>query len=119
MAKIKVSELEGPKLAEWVARAQGWVLGNPFGTMTDAWLNETGNIILYEEDYRPDINGTQAMELVQKFKPMLIPLPDGDWYAEIEPGENNGKLGFGDTPAEVICRAVVASVYGEYVEEEE
>jgi len=129
MKQTPVSELEGPLLAEFVAMAQpdkefifskyGVALVNimttPYGEYRD------------EEDYRPDINGLQAMELVKKFNISFRTLTKYCSYkyeATVPlkiPEENAGVLNdivtnCGETPEIAICRAVVASVYGEYVE---
>lgn len=128
--KIKVSELEREKLAEWAARAQRWKKRDG-----SRWFNEPQNQWIYVdsnktfrcsvEGYRPDINGGQAMELMKKFNILAYPLFSGEYFAtpirsytyEEEPIYSDGQTG--ETPEIAICRAVVASVYGEYVEAEE
>jgi hypothetical protein len=110
--RIKVSELEGAALAYWTAKAQCW----------EERMSVNGVCYWYPESewvvsYRPDVNWRQAGELLEKFDVDCIrshvdPL---GWYGCV--GENS--MEEGDTPQKAICRAVVASVYGEEVEDRE
>jgi len=113
--KIKVSELKGEKLAEWVARAQGWSFDDyrseySFDGM-DGFGRAVDRFIPYK-DYRPDINGGQAMELAKKFT-LIINFEMGIVR------EPNSGIQYTDiiNIESAICRAVVASEYGEYVED--
>jgi len=119
MTKIKTSELKDEKLAYWAARAQGWELHGEFDgyMIPDSWCIKSKygflavEVIHSKEDYRPDINGGQAMELLEKFGERI---------------ESMLRFWFGISSEEFmargekkvwICRAVVASVHGEYVDD--
>lgn len=125
--KIKVSELEREQLAEWTARAQGWSLCLDERIAPNWWYwIDNDDFIAYDKDYRPDINGGQAMDLVKAFPecaPQYTshrPGAEKRWVSRFSyASERRVLMGFmvGDEPEIAICRAVVASVYGEYVED--
>ena len=114
---MKVSELTGEQLSYWVAKAQGWSLDTEHGD----WLYY-GSAIIGREFYRPHQDSAQAFELIEKFGIEVKPIQsrmDGSWYAHCKYYDNyrnNSRVG--STPQEAICRAVVASVYGEEVSDD-
>jgi len=121
--KIKVSELEGSLLAEFVARAQGWTCDSDpteLAMCIPVWnthvLRDDGiEKTVVMRSYRPDINGGQAMELVKEFDVDVNKLgSSNEWCARVYP--RKGMETISDTPEIAICRAVVASKFGEYVE---
>lgn len=134
---MKVAELEGPKLAEWAARAQLWHVepedGKPGGDLVvhppDGVPRSFG-----EFGYRPDLNWSQGGPVVDRL------IESGYW--QIEPWEGrewprantvnarnyagvvdsgveslgNNTMPRADFPAPTVlvaaCRALVFSVYG-------
>lgn len=121
--KKKVSELEGAELAEWVARAQGWELVTTSGYVAsiNIWVNDTeGDYIhLYEEpEYRPDLNWSQAGELIDRFGDNMD-FYENCVYLYPDKHKMTSVRTKGETRKIQICRAVVASKYGEWVGEED
>jgi len=124
MSKIKVSELEGEKLAEWAARAQRWTKTKGNSKLGEYEWYWNDRIPCFE--YRPDINGGQAMELVKRLNIAIVP-PELSGLEKWAAGSvrhyilPNGQVGdheLGETPEIAICRAAVASVFGEYVDDD-
>jgi len=120
---MKVSELKaGATLDSLVAMAQGW--DGPHKTNYTRQPNATYWIpkgeIREVENYTPSSGNAQTYELIEKFRIQLLPLADdgkytGEWEAAII---NAAGLitGYGySTPAEAICKAVIASVYGDVI----
>ena len=121
---MKVSELIGEQLSYWVAKAQGWKTQQGGYMAGLNWVNEPPYCVDENGDfksakYRPDQDSAQAFELIEKFGIEVKPIQsrmDGSWYAHCKYYDNyrnNSRVG--STPQEAICRAVVASVYGEEV----
>lgn len=80
------------------------------------WKMSNGHFI-HIDKYQPHINGGQAMELIEKFNIAASPYY-GKWKAwPVELGANG--IQEGESAKIAICRAVVASVFGEFVEVEE
>jgi len=122
MTKIKVSTLEGLLLAEFVARVRGWEKDTDTGDDAPQWfLPDSDSFMEYVEDYRPDINGGQAMELVEEFDVWLSSsildssTKELTHFASVAP-HTNGAIQEGSNKKIAICRAIVASKFGEYVE---
>ena len=112
MKKINISGLTDEQLDGWVARSQGWELIKP-QLNSATWYWDTLNKITPNRSYSmytPSTDWQQCGELIEKFKPVLHV---GNVYTRCEIGDANIVA---TTPQEAICRAVVASVYGEYVE---
>lgn len=106
--KLSVSTLEGEKLAEWAARAQGLELNKMNAWTKNGKKTKHG----YKWQYRPDINGGQAMELAKKFKIGISYNEETNtWFADALVFTED------DNPEPAICRAVVYSEYGEYVDD--
>jgi len=119
---MKVSELEGQALDYWTAKAQGWRKArhdNP-AIFCSIW---NGNRTPVKE-YTPSTNWQQAGELVDKYNLIIQPLLEKihiwgaskvyDWDMNDDPMYEWVQKG--PTPQIAICRAVVASVYGEEIE---
>ena len=106
---MKTSELVGPELDYWVAKAQGWL------EKTHGWLD---NELRFHNKHfwEPSTNWKQVGELVEKYHVSFSAQTTGNYMAWIKPGDNNI---ISETPQVSICRAVVASVYGENVGEED
>jgi hypothetical protein len=110
---MKVSELTGKELDKWVAMAQPsedkrfavtaglFTLGIPPQSYCDG------------DPYTPTTNWQQCGELIERFELIVWPSDDSEWSASVMPLSD--KDYFGSTPQEAICRAVVASVYGDTV----
>lgn len=117
--KIPISELEGDRLDKWVALARGWIVKvSQYNDYSYHYYSSEKDIpadSTLVKDYRPSINGWQAMALVKEFKLHLY--AGGIW--EACPDDNATVSGYGPTPEIAICRAVVAAKFGVYVEEEE
>lgn len=142
---MKVSELSGPLLREWVARANGWKIERD-GDHADAELicwGEQGEPFSFGEyGYCPDKNWAQGGPLVDKL------IATGNWqiepwdYEEIEPGSvlvtnyhidsqdfdaNDVPIGGHNMPRmdfvapdvlTGVCRATIANKYGDEVLDE-
>lgn len=106
--KKKVSELGGAELAEWVAKARGWSRVKPSDCF--GWNDDDGTLHLVP-NYRPDIHKNRCFELIEEYKPRLSA---GNVFTRCEIGDADIVA---ETPQLAICRAVVASVFGEYVGE--
>ena len=127
---MKVSELTGSELDYWTAKAQGlgeyknWEDGDYDGEYPCFLIDLDGYCWWYENEdgydpYRPSTDWQQAGELIEKFK-VKVWYSSGKWVAETYK-RNRVDItvwGVSSTPQEAICRAVVASVYGEEVEDE-
>ena len=111
---MKTSELTGKDLDYWVAKAQGWRLDC---TSNYHWVIGNGEHIS-RVSYTPSTNGGQCHELMQ--------LPSFEWAQYYSAGclDASYYLAYfgirveGPTLNIAICRAFVASVYGEEVSDE-
>lgn len=120
---MKVSELSGAELDYWVARAQGWTkekYPSLDGGEDDCWCwDGAPRITVF--GYCPHDNWMQCGPLIEKYKISLGYSSSFGWIAEIWQKQKIMR-GFdhieqcGESPAIAICRAVVASAYGEEVE---
>lgn len=122
---MKVSELEGEKLNEWVGRALGWV-DYPEDSIERGSVWHFGRDrapfgrILNKRDWDPSRNISQCWPLIDKYGLCVRPhvTVDGiitDWAAEwkFPMKERAGQVG--KTGLIAACRAIVMSVYGEEV----
>lgn len=124
--KIQVSELECERLDKWVALARGWIVKvSPYNDYSYHYYSSYKAIpadSILVKDYRPSINGWQALELVKEFGMDLFFRGSITWQALLvwrnKFGEDDVIEMTGPTPEIASCRAVVASKFGEYVEEE-
>jgi hypothetical protein len=121
---MKVSELTGSELDYWVAKAQGWEKKTFIRGGLVYWSNGVTSSINIES-YTPTTNWQQCGELIEKFK-LVISQNGDDWTAQVNKPRPPtakpysaksylGPIGYGSTPQEAICRAVVASVFGDTV----
>jgi hypothetical protein len=123
--RMKVSELEGKDLDYWVAKAQGWgkvVMPNKYESYWEGGINPR---VWY---YTPSTNGGQCFELLTIAD--LSPMREM-WFSsvsnkivwtsgyEVEYLQGSLKaITSGPTLNIAICRAFVASVYGDEVSDE-
>ena len=116
---MKINELTGEQLSYWVAKAQGWRPSNkPQGITTNVmfWVDTNSQEVAIVNNYRPDQDKTQAFELIEKFKLTVEPSNMDAWWAYYLKGDEL-EAQRGSTLEVAICRAVVASVYGEEVKD--
>ena len=125
--KKLVSELEGPELDYFVAKARGWELSErldasfPPAKIIFEWLRKDGQPHIKLLNYSPHSNSAQAMELVKEFDVWLssdkTEPSNRRKIASCSPHMNDA-IQYGPTPEVAICRAVCAAVFGEYVDGE-
>ena len=127
MTQIKVSDLTNTQLDEWVARARGWkLIKDELLPSLDKWntkltIGTSPEITKLCRSYSPTSNPAQWADLIEEFG--LSPQPhivenstitswacSRHWPCKVLHPMIGPSLG------QAICRAVVASVYGEYVE---
>lgn len=109
----KVADLTGPELDYFVAKARGWEeekIPHPKGGKCTGWRFD-GNNWIDVKDYTPHNNGAQWSELIEKFG-VGLRLWNRSWKAQVF----LSKQMEGSTAGIAVCRAVVASKFGEYVE---
>ena len=128
--KTKLADIPaGDILDALVALAQGWKLLSVEGNEMQIIISKTGATIDYlykghtclemlacgKEIYHPSTTVTvQWAELIEKFKCDVM-WEDGEWGSFVD----NDCMGInysGATPQEAICKAVVASVYGDEID---
>ena len=103
---MKTSELSGDELDFWTG-----VASRPDDHIApiESWY-ETVKFAM-KHGYSPTTNWQQCGELIEKHEVLLsYDVESFLWYAMVDRSVVNGA-----TPQEAICRAVVASVYGEEV----
>lgn len=111
---MKITDLSNEQINYWVAKAQGWKHSAGYWRY-DYETQKTGKEIVYK-NYHPSTNWQQAGELVEKFKLELWCLGD-NWKAGTVT-LTDGVVAKADTPRKAICMAVIASVYGDEVNDE-
>ncbi len=105
-----ITELTDEELDYWVAKAQGWELIN-YGS---CWKSEQFTHTITRVSYHPTSNWQQAGELIEKFDCSLEYYNSCNcWGATARSSD----MEVADTPQRAICLAVVASKYGEEVED--
>lgn len=118
---MKTSELTGDKLDYWVAKAQGWVHRVTTEHMAKRGFDEPFYWRIpskgFCSQYHPSANWQQCGELIEKFDIELVYHPRSSGFRSRS--GISGPFFHGSTPQEAICRAVVASVYGEEVNDEQ
>ena len=116
---MKTSALTGKKLDHWVSKARGWELHkNGYWKISQDGLVKKGPI----HNYTPSTNGGQCFKLMQT--PTFnwvqsLPVARVDIGKTFEAQFEGNKLesSYGPTLNIAICRAFVASVYGDEVDE--
>jgi hypothetical protein len=105
---MKVSELKGPLLDYWVARAEGKkarIDGDKCIVETEWEVDEySGTFIWYRPSFKWDIGGP----IIERERMLLVPRPDGGWSATTTSSDR----GWGDTALEAAMRCFVASRFG-------
>ena len=130
--KLYIKDMTDEQLNEWAARVQELEVKK--GSMGFLYLIERGKYHCGKttrqgDRYDPITSGQQAMDLVVAFKidhEFMSALSKSLWkvddvcgaYITDKDGEATA-AGFGETPNKAIIRAVIASVYGTFVEIEE
>ena len=124
---MKTSELTGKDLDYFVAKAQGW---NESDDTIKHWVRKDGFRVVRVKAYTPSTNGGQCFELLTTEN--LTPL---EYWCEEDNSATESPSNFmyvveyltcgvwkiveGSTLNIAICRAFVASVYGEEVPDEQ
>ena len=129
---MEVSELTGADLDYWVAKALGYKTSSKASGGEILYIDSTRDACVFKTttgkapcEYHEEIldysNWEQAGKLIEKYSiDVWLWIEDGTdieyWGAQLQ---GAGFYGFkNNTATEAICRAVVASVYGEEVEDE-
>jgi hypothetical protein len=116
---MKVAELEGRALDEWVARALGYKSGNDVpSTLTGEWSDGSGT----KNDWTPSTDWAQAGPIIERERIQTVPQNVNHlrWSAYIDEGLRPGQYAieeFGTTLLEAAMRAYVAKVFGEEVQD--
>lgn len=112
MTKTPITDLTNPQLDEWCAKAQKLTQISEF-----YWIDENGNAVYDGIPYSPTTNDAQVFELADKFGLLVNFINNQAWYKGQMISAYNAH--HGRNVRQAICRAVIASVYGEYVEVED
>jgi hypothetical protein len=111
---MKVSELTNEQADYLCAKAQGWE-DKPDDWGSPYWfIGKTYTGYAYGE-YTPSTNPAQWAELIGKYGVALIPVEIW-WGAEVFGFEYSA---VGDTPGRAVVNAIIASVYGGEILQEE
>lgn len=117
--KIKVSELEGAHLDRWVAKAEGKIVSAKGYTPVMIKWQETG--LTAWQEYSPSTDWLQGGSILSReLQSCEIGGANGVWKyqdlfkCQLKP---DGWVMEGKTPLIAICRCLVASKFGEEVEE--
>lgn len=128
---MKTSELIGDDLNTWTARARGWELTDTPGGRY--WIDNSertggGALICLCSRYLPSTDDAQAMALVVEFgiSPRRFEHKNGvhcgeywlSYWTGLYDSMHYSKFIEGKTAGISICRAFIASVYGEDVPDE-
>ncbi len=118
---MKTSELEGTELDYWVAKAQGWELIDFLGDGEMYWNDPHSTYIKRKCGYHPTTNWAQCGELLEKFEMHLFRpsrwSPKNDIWGAMT-NVHVDAVGEGHDQKTAICRAVVASKFGEEVSDD-
>lgn len=123
---VKISKLNNEQLDYWVAKAQGWYLERP---QDNQFINSDGERVVAGMEwpkywdipewlYRPSVDWKQAGELLERYQiaisyPQTPDMSNKNWIAQVR----HKKPIRGMTPQQAICMAVIASVYGDEVDD--
>lgn len=113
LAMRRVSELEGAELDYWTAEAIGLerIPGEP--AQFRYWSDKDGD---HSGTWSPSTDWSQGGPLCEKYVTHLQLWANGTWIAHYASGDCGDEQP-GPTPLIAICRALVASVYGDTVKE--
>ena len=118
---MKVSELTGKDLDTWVAKAQGWeeqYIGyNDDGVAV--WVSQQPVYKEFVEDYTPSTNSGQCFDLMKLDSFRWVESLRGEYSAMFNQLDKTVVVTCGPTLNIAICRAFVASVYGDEVSDEQ
>ena len=113
---MKTSELTGKDLDHWVAKAKGWTYcASTLTSNKPSWTGIDDYYIWRVEDYTPSTNSGQCFELMQLDSFRWVEKFRGKYNAMFNQLDKLIVLTSGPTLNIAICRAFVASVYGEEV----
>ena len=117
---MKVSELTDLKqIDQLVAIAQGWeVHVNDSGVYKKELVTSMGGAEYYNyPEYDPTSGNAQTYELIEKFNLTSLQLKDSWRYYSHETFGSHSYVGRGEgsTPAIAICKAVIASKWGDTI----
>lgn len=118
-AAMKVSELEDAELDYWVAKAIGKEVESEDGGKTWFSYHDAENLALAIKEYwEPSSDWSQLGPLIEEYEIDLEAprLREDYWSANTGEGDFGG-MGDGETPLIAACRAIVASKYGETVDD--
>jgi len=115
---MKVSELTGKDLDNWVAKAQGWEQSIPEGYCHNYWQDAEGAPLYTVRLYTPSTNVGQCFELMKLGSFRWVSISGVEYTAMFNQLDKLIVLTTGPTLNIAICRAFVASVYGEEVSDE-
>jgi len=97
------------------ALAQGWELEKPTAWDDDelVWV-DNGDLIIYQKDYTPSSGNAQTYELIEKFNLEVNGLYKEACYCKNKDPDCKvyWKCIEAKTPALAICKAVIASKWG-------
>jgi hypothetical protein len=117
--KIKVSELEGAQLDRWVAKAEGKIVSARGYTPVMTKWQETG--LTAWQEYSPSTDWSQGGPILSReLQSCELGGANGVWkYQDLFKCQlkSDGWVMEGKTPLIAICRCLVASKFGEEVEE--
>ena len=113
--KKLVSELSGAELDYWVGMAEEQDFYKPYSGQEIMLVRVGGELMIWN----PTTNPEQAWPIIERDKISLksrcLPIKNYGWYAEIE-----GNYAMtGETSLIAAMRCFVASVYGEYVDDQQ
>ena len=115
---MKLTELTDEELDRYCALAQGWKEVAVAPNLL-FWVEgdiDDPNMVILQENYHPTSNKAQAFKLMEKFE-MHVDVTDKMTTAVIWEGRVRTEQ-YAGTPQRAICLAVVASKYGEEVDDE-
>lgn len=121
---MKVADLDGGLLAEWVARANGWKITRDGETSLVCWDESRIPHSFDGFGYRPDFVWGDGGPIIEREKFELVPDGGGGWSARsrlIPVGDLHMApcyRMYGDTLLIAAMRAYVASKFGETVLDE-
>lgn len=117
---MKIADLKADATTDaLVAMAQGWEWHESNGEGIDCWFKRGAKPwTLAMQNYHPTTNPAQWAELVGEFKVSVKWMYcDKRWEACTDRNQPEATLiwGVGLTPALAICKAVIASVWGDEI----